>query len=118
VWAVFDVDAAAASGLGNHDDPFPGLAPPLVPQIERARLRMTLEHFAAWNEAGRNGLGAFPADGSIVVPSRQCVPQLVRRCAAVNGYPRTVVNTRVRHLVAVFADTPNSSVELTKRVTP
>lgn len=41
--AEFDVDAAPAGRLGNHDYPFPGLLPPLVTQVERTRLRMAAE---------------------------------------------------------------------------
>ena len=82
--AEFDVDAASASGLGNHDHPLPGFSPPLVPQVEFTGPRMTPKYVAARNEAGRNGFGAFPADSPIAVPIRQSGPQLAGFGASVN----------------------------------
>jgi hypothetical protein len=82
--AEFDVDAASASRLGNHDHPFPGFLPPLVPQVELTRLRMPHEYFAAGDESGWNRLGAFAAGSSIAVPICQSVSQLASFYVFVN----------------------------------
>ena len=83
--AELDVDAASASGLGNHDHPFPGFLPPLVPQVELTRLRMPPEYFAARDEPGWNRLGAFPAVSSIAVPICQSASQQASFYVFVNG---------------------------------
>jgi hypothetical protein len=82
--AEFDVDAASASGIGDHDHPLTGFPPPLVPQIELTGLRMIPEYVAARNVAGRNGFGAFPADSPIAVPIRQSGSKQADSCASVN----------------------------------